>query len=38
LLTEDPRFGQIAARDSELSGLRQSPEYGPKLRELIGQP
>ncbi len=38
LLTVDSRFGQIAARDSELSGLRQSPEYGPKLRELIGPP
>jgi tetratricopeptide (TPR) repeat protein len=35
LLRNAPQFAQAAARDSELSALRQDPEYGPRLQSLI---
>ncbi len=38
LLARQPEFGQLAGRDSELKDLRQSPEYGPKLRGMLGAP
>jgi hypothetical protein len=36
LCSFQPQFVQLAARDSELSGLRDDPAYGERFRTLVG--